>query len=215
MLRMPLTDLRRFADSLAFRVSAAPYLLLDSDLRIRAVNQAYERATLHHDREIAGEYMFDVFPDNPETPDAGSVANLASSFEAVLREARQHRMGLQRYDVLDPASGTFVERSWLPVNSPLRDAEGRVVAILHHVEDVTRRVHPTTMELALAAQAWSVVAPDDPLRSHASAEHLRRDADRRRQRADELLVRSGILLERVARATAPADGIRAPRPREP
>jgi hypothetical protein len=39
-------------------------------------------------------------------------------------------MGLQRYDVRDPDTGVFVTRTWLPVNSPIFDADGRVVAVL-------------------------------------------------------------------------------------
>ena len=37
---------RGIIDSLAFRGSTAPYLLLDTHLRIRAANRAYEQATL-------------------------------------------------------------------------------------------------------------------------------------------------------------------------
>lgn len=42
---------------------------------------------------------------------------------------------IQRYDVRY-ASGHFVERYWQPVNTPIFDAKGRLVYLLHHVEEV-------------------------------------------------------------------------------
>jgi hypothetical protein len=48
-------------------------------------------------------------------------------------------MAIQRYDIRDP-DGQFVARHWLPINRPIHDAEGHLVFLLHHVEDVTKRV---------------------------------------------------------------------------
>jgi len=48
-------------------------------------------------------------------------------------------MAVQRYDVRDP-NGTFVERHWQPVNTPVHDHAGQLVFLLHHVEDVTDHV---------------------------------------------------------------------------
>ncbi|WP_246755672.1 hypothetical protein [Bradyrhizobium sp. CCBAU 53338] len=48
-------------------------------------------------------------------------------------------MKVQRYDIRDP-SGTFVERHWQPINSPIHDAAGHLVYLLHHVEDVSAQV---------------------------------------------------------------------------
>ena len=110
--------LRRVTDSWTFRAS------------VSAANHPYELATLRRSADMTGEFMFDVFPDNPDAPEARSVENLARSLESVLRHAGKSRMGLQRYDVRDPDTGVFVTRTWLPVNSPIFDADGRVVAVL-------------------------------------------------------------------------------------
>jgi len=48
-------------------------------------------------------------------------------------------MNTQRYDIRDPG-GTFVERHWQPINSPIHDTAGHLVYLLHHVEDVTAQV---------------------------------------------------------------------------
>jgi hypothetical protein len=45
-------------------------------------------------------------------------------------------MAVQRYDIRDP-QGQFIERHWQPINSPVHDRDGRLIYILHHVEDVT------------------------------------------------------------------------------
>lgn len=122
----------------AVRGPRCPYLLLDTDLRIVAANTAYLRATRRHRDELTGAYMFDAFPDNPADTAATGVANLTSSFERVLRRGAVHEMGVQRYDIATAdAPDRFAARTWVPVNSPLTDAEGQVVGVLHHVEDVT------------------------------------------------------------------------------
>jgi len=137
---------RRFvewATTEAFRASAAPYLVLDRDLRIRAVNEAYERATLQPAEALLGTEMFEAFPDNPQAPEAQAVANLSRSLETVLQPGKRQRMAIQRYDVPAPeGDGTFVRKVWRPINSPLRDGMA-VVGVLHHVEDITAVVERT------------------------------------------------------------------------
>ena len=122
----------------AFQASRAPYLVLDPDLRIHAANAAYAAATLTTEADLSGTYLFDAFPDNPNDPRADGTANLSASLEQVLHTGRRHHMGTQRYDVPDiDHRGRFVKRVWSPLNVPLRDAEGLLVGVLHHVEDIT------------------------------------------------------------------------------
>ncbi|MEV6621522.1 ANTAR domain-containing protein [Amycolatopsis sp. NPDC051106] len=122
----------------AFQASRAPYLVLDLDLRIHAANAAYAAATLTTEADLSGTYLFDAFPDNPNDPRADGTANLSASLEQVLRTGRRHHMGTQRYDVPDiDHRGRFVRKVWSPLNVPLRDAEGLLVGVLHHVEDIT------------------------------------------------------------------------------
>jgi hypothetical protein len=125
----------------AFAVSTAPYLVLDRTFRIRAVNAAYERATLQSAKALVGRHIFDAFPDNPGAPEAHSVDNLGRSLETVFRCGITDRMPIQRYDVPSPTGdGSFVLKVWSPTNTPLRATDGTVTAILHHVEDVTAAV---------------------------------------------------------------------------
>src|SRR3954447_15248590 len=114
--------LRATAGSQVFAVTTAPYLLLDNDLRIQAANPAYLRATGRHPDELADTFLFDAFPDNPHDPAADGVRRLGASLERVLRLGVPHDMGVQRYDIPDPATPTaFRVKVWCPVNSPLLD----------------------------------------------------------------------------------------------
>jgi PAS domain S-box-containing protein len=118
--------------------SDAPCCVLDLNLVIRAVNPAYLTVTGRGQDDLVGLSIFEAFPANPDDPDADWRRSLRCSLEAVLGESRRHRMPLQRHDLRSPAPGeAFVRRYWDVVNSPLRDDDGRVLGILHHVEDVT------------------------------------------------------------------------------
>jgi hypothetical protein len=121
-----------------FSATAAPYVLLDRNLTIHSANQAYLRATGRILPDLVGEYLFDVFPDNPANPDADGVEKVGASLESVLRTSQPSHMWLQRYDIPGPAPGDdFILKYWSPINSPIKDDRGRAAGILHHVEDVT------------------------------------------------------------------------------
>lgn len=96
-------------------------------------------ATLTSAAKVAGSCMFDVFPDNPSDEEADGVSNLYASFKHAAEKGVPNAMHIQRYDVRD-ASGLFVTKFWKPVNTPIFDAEGRLVYLLHQVEDVTEAI---------------------------------------------------------------------------
>ena len=124
-------------ESAWFHAKWAPYLVVDLDLRIRAVNAAHAGVTGRSVRALVGEGLFDAFPDNPVEPGADGVLNLSRSLDRVFTRGKQHWMGVQRYDVPDARDpSVFVYKVWAPVNSPIR-VRGQTVAVLHHVQDVT------------------------------------------------------------------------------
>ncbi|HEX2251226.1 MAG TPA: PAS domain-containing protein [Gemmatimonadales bacterium] len=123
---------------------AAPgnYLLLDPELTIVGVNQCYLSATMTRREEIVGRGLFQVFPDNPEDPNADGVRNLRASLQRVLTGKRPDRMPVQKYDIQRPEreGGGFEERYWSPLNTPVLGEDGEVRYIIHWVEDVTEFV---------------------------------------------------------------------------
>jgi len=130
----PMLDFRALFES-----APGLYLVLTPGLRIVAASDAYLRATMTTREEILGRGVFDVFPDNPDDPDATGVRNLRASLDRVLELRSGDAMPVQKYDVRRPASegGEFEERYWSPFNSPVLNTRGEVDYIIHRVEDVT------------------------------------------------------------------------------
>jgi PAS domain S-box-containing protein len=118
------------------------YLILSPDLIILNASDTYLRATMTKRDEIIGHHLFDVFPDNPNDADATGTKNLKASLDRVIEKHIPDIMRIQKYDVAKPGSQgkIFEERYWSPVNSPVLDKSGKLVYIIHRVEDVTEFV---------------------------------------------------------------------------
>ena len=125
-----------------FEAAPGLYLVLDPELRIVAVSDAYLAATMTRREEIMGRGMFEVFPDNPEDPEATGVSNLSASLDRVRRQKGPDTMAVQKYDIQRPEKegGGFEERYWSPKNTPVLDEEGELAYIIHRVQDVTEFV---------------------------------------------------------------------------
>lgn len=113
-------------------------LLLSPEWVIVGASDDYLAATLTERATIVGQYIFDAFPDNPQTPEANAVSNVRASLLQVLAAKQPHEMAPQHYDVPDPTQpGRFVERHWLPRHTPVLDATGQVQCIIQSVQDIT------------------------------------------------------------------------------
>jgi signal transduction histidine kinase/ActR/RegA family two-component response regulator len=125
-----------------FEAAPGLFLVLDPELRIVAVSDAYLDATMIRRDDVLGRGIFEVFPDNPDDPAATGVGNLRESLERVRKTAKTDTMAVQKYDIRRPESegGGFEVRYWSPVNSPVLDDLRRVRYIVHRVEDVTEFV---------------------------------------------------------------------------
>ncbi len=146
-----------------FQTRWAPYLLLDEDLQIRAVNAAFERVSQHPRDSLVGRLLVDAFPDNPANPEADGVAKAVASIDRVFRRGARHWMGVQRHDAPDrQRPGEFIYRVWTPVHSPIKH-NGTTVGVLHHVDDVTRVVpQGAGRELTSLRRAADVLAGQFP-----------------------------------------------------
>lgn len=122
-----------------FEATPGLYLVLQPDLTIIAVNDAYAKATLTQRVRILGKGLFDIFPDNPDDATATGVSNLRASLLTALREKRPHAMDIQQYDIRR-SDGSFEERHWRPLNTPVLNEQGEVLYLLHRVEDVTAMI---------------------------------------------------------------------------
>lgn len=122
------------------------YLILSPDLTILDANNAYCRATMTKCEEIRGRNLFDVFPDNPDDPGADGVSNLKASLNFVMKNKTAHTMAVQKYDVRN-TDGTFEEKYWSPLNTPVLDSMNEVKYIIHRVEDVTEFIKIKTEQI--------------------------------------------------------------------
>jgi PAS domain S-box-containing protein len=123
-----------------FEASPTPFLVVaPPEWKIVAANDARLRITGKSREAQIGRKLFDVFPDDPNDPTADGVRNLTASLERVVATKATDTMVVQRYSVQE-ADGSFVERWWSPVNSPVLDKFGNVALIIHRVEDVSETV---------------------------------------------------------------------------
>ena len=113
-----------------------PFLLMTPEFEILDANDAYLAATMRERESVAGRDMFEAFPDNPELTEPTGVANLKQSLTSARASKSRHVMSVQRYDVIDP-NGNWRLRYWRPINWSVVDDEGKVVALVHHVVNVT------------------------------------------------------------------------------
>jgi PAS domain S-box-containing protein len=132
-----------------FMGTPTPFILLSPDpacFTILDVNEAYLAATMTTRERLIGRDLFDAFPGNPADTNGGGVNILRASLEHALSSKQTDAPLRLKYDVAG-LDGRFEERFWNPVNTPLLDVDGEVIALLHHATDVTDAVRA---EAALA-----------------------------------------------------------------
>ncbi|MEU9396509.1 GAF domain-containing protein [Streptomyces sp. NPDC048324] len=174
-----------------FGAVPSPCLVLTTDLEIVDANQAYLEATGRSFEDLFGRFLFDAFPDNPEDPHADGTRNLSASLNRVLATGAPDTMAVQKYDIpVAGQPGVFEERYWSPVNVPVLDADGKVVLLLHRVEEITAFIRARggadgasraeEMEAELFARAQELQRLNEELRAaHAEQGRLHEQAEQR------------------------------------
>ncbi|MCW7945080.1 protein phosphatase [Streptomyces hygroscopicus] len=128
----------------AFQALPGMMALLTPDLVYADANEEFLRMSGRTREQLVGRYLFDVFPDNPNNPAASGVRNLEASLRRVLATGERDAMPVQRYDVESPEQpGQWETRYWSPVNAPVLGPDGKVILIVHRIEDVTEFILAT------------------------------------------------------------------------
>ncbi|MEV5986815.1 SpoIIE family protein phosphatase [Streptomyces sp. NPDC052051] len=136
-----------------FAATPSPYLVLDPDLMIVEVNQAYLDATGTSRDDLVGRHIFDAFPYDPHDQESEGVPTLNASLQRVLTSRRADALAFMKYDIpVRGRPGTFEERWWSPVNTPVLDTDGEVAWIIHRAEDVTAYVDVHGTEEAVSRE---------------------------------------------------------------
>jgi hypothetical protein len=112
--------------------------------------------------------LFDAFPENPATPDAGSVRSLTDSFETALRTGRPHEITPLRYDIPDGRDpGTYVEKRWVLTTTPVSDGT-ELLGLMARIEDVT----PVDERLLAALREYRDALAEGDLRTAGARARL-------------------------------------------
>ncbi|MGR6998302.1 hypothetical protein ACU686_09750 [Yinghuangia aomiensis] len=115
----------------------------------------------------------------PLDPAATGARTLEASLRRVVASGERDAMALQRYDVQSrELPGEWEERYWSPVNAPVLDADGRVVLLVHRVEEVTELIRARSRNagdraLVLEAELYTQGAGAAGSQRAAAAGHAR------------------------------------------
>ncbi|MFR9797833.1 PP2C family protein-serine/threonine phosphatase [Streptomyces sp. MS06] len=134
--------------------------LLTPELVYADANEDYLRLVGRQRDQVVGRHLIDVFPDNPNDPAASGSRNVQSSLYRVLATGERDAMALQRYDIEDPdRPGEWAERYWSPVNAPVPGPDGKVVLLVHRVEEITELIRarggPASSRRLLEAELYT------------------------------------------------------------
>ncbi|GAB2745487.1 PP2C family protein-serine/threonine phosphatase [Streptomyces bullii] len=115
--------------------------LLTPDLVYVDANEDFLRLAGRTREQLVGRYIFDVFPENPYDRAAVGMRETQASMLRVVATGERDTMALIRYDIEDAERpGRWEERYWSPINAPVLGPDGRVVLIVHRVEEVTELI---------------------------------------------------------------------------
>ncbi len=118
---------------LALASSPNPYVMLDHELEIVWMNDAYLRVTMRERDALIGRMIFDAFPSEPGSD---SRELLARSLRRVIETGASDELALIRYDIERP-DGSLEVRYWSATHTAIADRTGAKRYILQHTVDVT------------------------------------------------------------------------------
>ena len=120
-----------------FAALPTPYVLLSTDFRILAFDDAWLATTGRERNALLGAHLFEAFPPDPSSFDDDGRSPVETGLRQVLATAAPNTLPVTKYDIDDPVTGKPQERYWSISQAPVLDAEGRVAMLLQRAEDVT------------------------------------------------------------------------------
>jgi two-component system sensor kinase FixL len=109
------------------------YLVIGPDLTALAASDEYLRLTLTCRQDLIGTQVF----GDPRS-DRLNLNHVRSAIAEAFRTGRPSRLRAQKFDIAGPDArgGGFEERCWDIVDTPVLDAAGQVVCVIHSCADV-------------------------------------------------------------------------------
>src|SRR6478735_9178273 len=128
------------------RALPGQYLIMNADLVMQDASNDYLAVTGKTKADLAGKYVFDVFPENTENPESRNIHLLRDTMQQAIITKKQTQIKKLHYDIYDEA-GNFEERYWDIIDTPILNEEDEVVGLIHHVNDVTAQVKESQQAL--------------------------------------------------------------------
>ncbi|HWQ91843.1 MAG TPA: ATP-binding protein [Clostridia bacterium] len=120
-----------------FETTASAAVVLRPDCTAVAVSNTFLQLTSRRREDLVGRHINEVFPDNPNDPQASGVRAFRESLERVVRSRKPDVIPAQRHDIQVPPSGQFEARYWKMINSPVPGPDSSVAFVISQIEDLT------------------------------------------------------------------------------
>ena len=124
------TDFQKLFESLP-----SAHLVVNADLRVIAVSDAYLRITENQRENLVGKQLDSHFSQNSDQPWIASVRKLIKSFHQVQRSSHRHAF-IVREKVLEHDMLEGSPRIWRAINTPFFDRNGKLNFIVHQLKKV-------------------------------------------------------------------------------
>lgn len=129
--------------STVFQLLPIPALVLAADaprFTIIDANSNFKNIVKGNPKNLIGKSFFDVFPFKPDDPSISEGKVMFQSLLTVLESGKENDLGVQNYIARNPESGKVESQYYHPRNIPVADENGKVVNIIHAVNNVTTLV---------------------------------------------------------------------------
>ena len=122
-----------------FNVTPALLQVVDTDLAVIAITDAFLKATRKERDTVINHNIFEAFPINPDDINADGEQNIRASFNRVFANKVTDTLPVQKYDINKPEDdgGGFEVKYWKVTHTPVFSNDGSVKYIIQLAEDIT------------------------------------------------------------------------------
>jgi PAS domain S-box-containing protein len=125
--------------SLLFNSLSVPYIVFganDPEFTVLAENDVHAKVAMVKQSNVIGKPLLEAFPDTSEEYKQTGKSELLESIRKVIKTGKPDNMPDLSYD-LKNAKGVLTEKYWSVTHYPLRDDQGKIVAVFQETRDMT------------------------------------------------------------------------------
>ena len=188
-----------------FEALPTAFLVMTPDLVIATANDAYLQTVGRRREDLVGRPVFEAFPPAEQALDETGVSYVQRSFERARDTGRPDTMPIQRYDLLDPVTGEYVEQFWSLISFPVLDADGRTALVVQRTENITDylRQRRADREQHEQSEQWRRRVVEAEADLFARAQELQAAREAAEQAGRRLAALADVALELAQAQTVP------------